>query len=330
MVAVIPEHQDWLTQSLNGRADQVKFVDMVELGHNPARIIPAWQEFLDAHVGSPVRGIGEPIWPGRRPGRIGRVPTARGASQCCGRPRNPVLVDLPLRRRSARPRRGRGGPPKPPRDRRGRLVLRQPALRRAGPRRHDVQLGSGRAGESADHHHVHRRQRRPARGVPPARVVRRRPGRGSGLPAGRGDPAAGPQQPAPRGEPRAGSGSGPPRTPWSRRSPTKPSSTTCCTAGGCRSARITMASGSPTSSATWCRLRSTPSGTIVRAHAWRLAPIGEPSAAGTPSRAPSRPHLPTLTRFRSKRRPSSASASSSAATLSWSSAIALYTAIVGP
>ena len=67
MVAVIPKHQEWLTESLDGRADQVKFVDMAEFGRNPARIIPAWQEFLDAHVGTPVRGIGEPIWPGRRP-----------------------------------------------------------------------------------------------------------------------------------------------------------------------------------------------------------------------------------------------------------------------
>ena len=37
---------------------------MAVLGHNPARIIPAWREFADAHPG-PIRGIGEPIWSGR-------------------------------------------------------------------------------------------------------------------------------------------------------------------------------------------------------------------------------------------------------------------------
>ena len=37
---------------------------MAEVGHNPARIIPAWREFADAHPG-PIRGIGEPIWAGR-------------------------------------------------------------------------------------------------------------------------------------------------------------------------------------------------------------------------------------------------------------------------
>lgn len=31
---------------------------------NPARIIPFWRDFVAAHDG-PVRGIGEPIWPGR-------------------------------------------------------------------------------------------------------------------------------------------------------------------------------------------------------------------------------------------------------------------------
>ncbi len=67
MVAVIDEHREWLEKSLDGQAAEVAFVDMGELGRNPARIIPAWQKFLDAHAGRPVRGIGEPIWPGRRP-----------------------------------------------------------------------------------------------------------------------------------------------------------------------------------------------------------------------------------------------------------------------
>ena len=43
---------------------------MRSLGSNPARIIPALQDFLDAHAGAPVRGVGEPIWPGRRPAEL--------------------------------------------------------------------------------------------------------------------------------------------------------------------------------------------------------------------------------------------------------------------
>jgi hypothetical protein len=68
MVAVIPEHATWLKEALGPQAEQIEFVDMRELGRNPARIIPAWQKFLDSHADGlqPTRGIGEPIWPGRR------------------------------------------------------------------------------------------------------------------------------------------------------------------------------------------------------------------------------------------------------------------------
>jgi MEDS: MEthanogen/methylotroph, DcmR Sensory domain len=72
MVAVVRRHADWLRESLGTQARKVKFVDMAKLGGNPARIIPAWQKFVDQHsgLGRPVRGIGEPIWAGRRPEEI--------------------------------------------------------------------------------------------------------------------------------------------------------------------------------------------------------------------------------------------------------------------
>ncbi|HJQ86053.1 MAG TPA: MEDS domain-containing protein [Propionibacteriaceae bacterium] len=68
MVAVSALHMKWLWDALDGQAD-VEFVDMEELGRNPSQIIPAWQQFLNTRSGRfrPVRGIGEPIWPGRRP-----------------------------------------------------------------------------------------------------------------------------------------------------------------------------------------------------------------------------------------------------------------------
>jgi hypothetical protein len=68
MVATIGEHTDWLREALGPEADQVRFVDMAELGRNPAKIIPAWQKFIDTEGGSsrPARGVGEPIWAGRQ------------------------------------------------------------------------------------------------------------------------------------------------------------------------------------------------------------------------------------------------------------------------
>lgn len=68
MVAVTAAHIQLLRAALGADADLVHFVDMSVLGRNPARIIPAWLEFIQANVvdGQRARGIGEPIWPGRR------------------------------------------------------------------------------------------------------------------------------------------------------------------------------------------------------------------------------------------------------------------------
>jgi anti-sigma regulatory factor (Ser/Thr protein kinase) len=71
MVAVIGRRAEGLRDMLGSDADEVHFVDMAELGHNPARIIPGWRRFIDEHFGEdgasrPTRGIGEPIWLGRR------------------------------------------------------------------------------------------------------------------------------------------------------------------------------------------------------------------------------------------------------------------------
>lgn len=72
MVALISEHADWLRDGLGPLAASVHFEDMRTLGRNPACLIPAWQQFLDRHSGPgrPARGIGEPIWVGRRPEEI--------------------------------------------------------------------------------------------------------------------------------------------------------------------------------------------------------------------------------------------------------------------
>jgi len=69
MVAVGAEKIDLLRDRLGDDAGPVVFADMAELGANPARIIPAWREFVDANAasGRPLRGIGEPIWAERSP-----------------------------------------------------------------------------------------------------------------------------------------------------------------------------------------------------------------------------------------------------------------------
>jgi len=70
LVAVIEPRLSTLRAALGPDAERVLFADMAELGHNPARIIPAWREFSGRHGGHPIRGVGEPIWAGRRPAEL--------------------------------------------------------------------------------------------------------------------------------------------------------------------------------------------------------------------------------------------------------------------
>ncbi len=69
LVMVKSDKIGWLRDELQGEADAVQFADMDKIGRNPARIIPAWREFAHANAkpGRRLRGIGEPIWAGRRP-----------------------------------------------------------------------------------------------------------------------------------------------------------------------------------------------------------------------------------------------------------------------
>jgi anti-sigma regulatory factor (Ser/Thr protein kinase) len=66
LVAELPEQTSAIREGLGDDADRVVFVQMAEVGRNPACIIPVWREFVSHHAGRPVRGVGEPAWAGRR------------------------------------------------------------------------------------------------------------------------------------------------------------------------------------------------------------------------------------------------------------------------
>ncbi|MEP7020755.1 MAG: anti-sigma factor RsbA family regulatory protein [Pseudonocardiales bacterium] len=72
LVVVAGRKIDALRDVLGREADSVLFLDMADVGLNPARIIPAWREFVSAHEGgqTALRGIGEPIWAERSPDEL--------------------------------------------------------------------------------------------------------------------------------------------------------------------------------------------------------------------------------------------------------------------
>lgn len=67
MVALPPATMDRFAPALGARAAEVVLVDLADVGRNPARIIPAWRQFLDKALdeGRSARGIGQPVWPER-------------------------------------------------------------------------------------------------------------------------------------------------------------------------------------------------------------------------------------------------------------------------
>jgi anti-sigma regulatory factor (Ser/Thr protein kinase) len=54
------------------RARAVQFVEMPAVGANPSRIIPIWRSFVSefGSADQAVRGVGEPVWPGRTPAEL--------------------------------------------------------------------------------------------------------------------------------------------------------------------------------------------------------------------------------------------------------------------
>lgn len=67
MVAMPRPNLELLKGHLNSEVDQVRFVDMEEVGRNPARLIATWWDFLAPALRERcgARGVGEPIWRGR-------------------------------------------------------------------------------------------------------------------------------------------------------------------------------------------------------------------------------------------------------------------------
>ena len=97
MVAVTNPRLEMVRAELGADASSVCFVDMAELGHNPARIIPGWRAFVDEHSGHgrPVRGVGEPIWEGRRRSEVAEAQLHEALLNLVVEPDTPLWLRCP-------------------------------------------------------------------------------------------------------------------------------------------------------------------------------------------------------------------------------------------
>lgn len=95
MVAVSNPRLELMRKGLGADADAVHLVDMAELGGNPARIINGWQAFMDEYPGQPLRGVGEPVWAGRRSEEIGECQLHESLLNLAVAPDTPMWLRCP-------------------------------------------------------------------------------------------------------------------------------------------------------------------------------------------------------------------------------------------
>ena len=96
MVALVPARLELLRAAIGADAEHVYWVDMTQLGGNPGRIIPAWRQFIDEHdVATPLRGVGEPVWAGRRAAEIDECQLHESLLNLAVEPDTPLWLRCP-------------------------------------------------------------------------------------------------------------------------------------------------------------------------------------------------------------------------------------------
>jgi anti-sigma regulatory factor (Ser/Thr protein kinase) len=85
----VPGRKGGLLREHLAESGDLRFADMVQLGRNPARIIPEVRAFIDEHPWQRVIYIGEPIWPGR------------SAAEICEATRHEALINVAFSEASA-------------------------------------------------------------------------------------------------------------------------------------------------------------------------------------------------------------------------------------
>lgn len=164
MVALVDAQWQPLRAALGDAADLVHHVDMAELGRNPARLLPAWHDFIDRHGAGtrPLRGLGAPVWAGRTAAEVAECHLHEALLNVALRPGTPLWLLCPYDVAALPARGGRGAPQPPDRHRRRRSAPRCRLRRRPCPRPVAPRPPAGRGPRGGRG----LRARRPRRGAP--------------------------------------------------------------------------------------------------------------------------------------------------------------------
>src|ERR1700733_13640023 len=72
-LVAVPHPKGQLLQAVIGQAPRVSFVDIADIGRNPARITPSRRGLAYSKRGQPIRVVDEPAWPGRPAAEVAEV-----------------------------------------------------------------------------------------------------------------------------------------------------------------------------------------------------------------------------------------------------------------
>ena len=219
----------------------------------PPESFPPGRSSWTHHAGRPVRGIGEPIWPGRRPEELLECQLHEALLNVAVDPEVPFWLICPYDAGAARRRRRRGGPSQSPGDRRGRLLRRAASATAVARTSTRCSAPICRSTRRTDHDHLRRRQRGAAGGLPPAGAVRRRADGGSRLRSWPRRATGWPSAACTAARPTAPSGSGTLPTRYLRRLRRDRRRRPAPRPADRRSATTTTDSGWPTRYAIWSR-----------------------------------------------------------------------------
>ncbi|RYU10722.1 sensor histidine kinase [Nocardioides iriomotensis] len=100
LVALAGRRLTLVRDAMGDRARAVEWIDMADIGRNPACLIPAWRTMLQEHdADAPLNGVAEPAWPGRSDAELSETLLNEALFNLAFEPTRPLRLLCPYDRR---------------------------------------------------------------------------------------------------------------------------------------------------------------------------------------------------------------------------------------